>query len=131
MMYWPFSIPKPLVCSSFGTSSSVSPSMKTRLTRLPVALLIVVKVILSEVLRPCKVPLRQRLRRLDEALPLGPVSARHTRYSRNTTGESSSGEVIRSDSKRIIFQWLSAVCANLIPGAPTGTIGGWDRRRVM
>lgn len=32
-MYWPFSISKPLVCCSLATSSSVSLSMKTRLTR--------------------------------------------------------------------------------------------------
>lgn len=50
MMYWPLSISNPFAWASFGTGSSVSLSTKTRFTRLPVALLIVLKVMRSEVL---------------------------------------------------------------------------------
>jgi hypothetical protein len=50
MMYWPLSISKPLVWASLGTGSSISLSTNTRFTRLPVALLIVLNVIRSEVL---------------------------------------------------------------------------------
>jgi hypothetical protein len=108
IIYWPFSISKPLVWASFSTRSSVSLSTKTRLTRLPVALSIVLKVIPSD--GGCSGVQRDPARNLTELyepLLLGALSCRHDAYSESLGDDSKTCQCHSFGLERIIFQKLT------------------------